>query len=321
MRGQVPADGAQAAAGAGQGARLDGILRQFQPDVVLFHPPRRAQQAHPAGDEDRFGVAAAEGLEFPQPAGEHRRDAVQRKLGVDAEQVFGLTAGQVFAGVGAEAAFQLRQFVGGQGETHREGVAAEAREQLRAAFDGVEQLKAVNGAAGTVGDFAFEAFLDADDDRRLGGAFDHARGQNADDAAVPAFAVDHQQMVGVQLRIGRQTGFDGDERSGFRVSALAVEPFQLGGQFGGTGRVAGGEQLDHLAGHVHAPRGIDARSQPEGHVECGDGFGSWVQGGGGKQSAQAGPASGAPAPPAPASSQWPLHREIFPGKNRTAGWG
>ena len=55
-----------------------------------------------------------------------------------------------------------------------------------------EQLKTVYRAAGAVG----HAVLDADHDGRLGGALDDARGENADDAAMPAFAVDHQQAVG-----------------------------------------------------------------------------------------------------------------------------
>jgi len=70
-------------------------------------------------------------------------------------------------------------------------VTAETGEELGAGFDGVEQLKAVDGAAGTVGD----ALFNADDNGRFGGALDNALGEDADDAAVPTLAIDHKQAV------------------------------------------------------------------------------------------------------------------------------
>ena len=77
-------------------------------------------------------------------------------------------------------------------------MAAEASEEIGAAFDGVEQMKAVDGAAGAVG----HAVFDADDDGRLGGALDDARGEDADDAAMPAVAVDDEQAVGGEFGVG-----------------------------------------------------------------------------------------------------------------------
>ena len=118
--------------------------------MALFHDARRGEQAHVAGDEDGLGIAVAERLQLAQPAGQHGRDAVERQLGVNAQQVLGLAGGQMLFGVEAQAALELRQSRGGQGKADGEGVAAEAGEEIGAAFDGVEQVEAVDGAAGAV---------------------------------------------------------------------------------------------------------------------------------------------------------------------------
>ena len=52
-----------------------------------------AEQARGAGDEDGFGIAVAEGFELAQPSGQHGRDAVERQLGVNAQQALGLARG------------------------------------------------------------------------------------------------------------------------------------------------------------------------------------------------------------------------------------
>ena len=169
-----------------------GLLGKLKADVAFFHDARGGDQAHAASDEDGFGVAVAERLELAQPSGEHGRDAVQRQFGVNAEKTLGLARGQVFVGVEAQAALELGQRGGGQGKADGEGVAAEAGEEIGAALDGVEQVEAVDGAARAVGDAVFNA----DDDGGLGGALDDARGEDADDAAMPAFAIDDQQAVG-----------------------------------------------------------------------------------------------------------------------------
>ena len=135
---------------------------------------------------------------------------------MDAQQVLRLAGGQMLLGVEAQAALQLWQPLGGQGKANREGVAAEAGEEVCAALDGVEQLEAIHRAAGAVGD----SVLNADHDGWFRGPLHHARCQNADDAAMPALAVDDQQPVGGQFRVAAQTSFDGREGSGFGRSAV-----------------------------------------------------------------------------------------------------
>jgi hypothetical protein len=155
----------------------------------------------------------------------------------DAQNVLRQPRSQVLAGVEAQAALQFGQSLGGQGKADGEGVAAEAGEEIGAALDGVEQMEAIDGAAGAVGDTVFYA----DHDGRLGGALDDAGGENADDAAVPAVAVNEQQPVDSQLVVRSEADFNGGECGGLGLAALVVEPLELGGQLGGAGRIAGGE--------------------------------------------------------------------------------
>ena len=56
--------------------------------------------------------------------------------------------------------------------------------------------ESIDGAAGSVGNFAVGAIFNADDDGGLGGALDDARSEDADDAAMPAVAVDDEEAVG-----------------------------------------------------------------------------------------------------------------------------
>ena len=170
--------------------------------MLRFHDARRGEQAGGAGDEERLGVAVAERFELTQPTGENGRDAVERKLGVNAQEALGLARGEVQAGVVAQATLEVGKFLGGEGEADGEGMAAEASEEVGAGLDGGEEREAVDRAAGAMSDAVF----DADDDGGLGGALDDARGENADDAAMPAVAIDDEEAVGADFGVGAETG-------------------------------------------------------------------------------------------------------------------
>src|ERR1039457_1837677 len=66
-------------------------------------------------------------------------------------------------------------------------MSAETGEQLRTRFQSIQQVKWPDGAARAVRYLA----VAGDDKRRPAVALDHARGRDADDAAVPAIAVNH----------------------------------------------------------------------------------------------------------------------------------
>ena len=80
-------------------------------------------------------------------------------------------------------------------------MATEAREEIGAGFNSFEQLESIDGAAGAVRDAVF----DADDERGLGGSFDHARSEDANDAAMPAIAIDDDQACCGKFSIGGET--------------------------------------------------------------------------------------------------------------------
>ena len=215
LRCEIPADSAHAAASTGWGWGLGRVLSQilgkfldkFEADVALFHEAGRCGEANAARDKDGLWVAVAKRLQFAEPSDEHWGDAVEGELGVDAENVFRLAVGEMFGGVGAQAEFQLGQILGGHGKADSEGVAAKTSEEAGAAFQGIEELEPINATTGTMGDAVFNA----DNNGGLGGAFDHARGEDADDTAMPAVAVDEQEVISGEFFIAGQTGLDGGE--------------------------------------------------------------------------------------------------------------
>ena len=91
-----------------------------------------------------------------------------------------------------------------------------------AGLDGVEQMEAGDRAAGAVG----LAIFVRDDQRGLTGAVDHARGEDADDAAMPAVAVDDDadrddRGISCSMRV------DLGEHRIFGGAAFGVEPVEL----------------------------------------------------------------------------------------------
>ena len=230
----------------------------------------------------------AKWLDLAQPAGDYGSDAVEGEFGVNVEEALGLAGGEMFFSVEAETALEFGEQRGGQGEADGEGVAAESGEEIGAALDRIEKMEAVDGAAGAVGNFAVGAILDADNDGGLGGALDDTRGEDADDAAMPAFSIDDKEAIGDEFGVGGEALLDDAESGGFSVASLAIEALEFCGEFGGAVRVASGEELDDFGGDVHAAGGVDARGEAEGDVEAGDLLGGGVERGGGEEGAETG---------------------------------
>jgi hypothetical protein len=193
---EVPSDSADGGAGAnGKLIEWRGLglsLGEFEADVPFLHNARLGDKARAEGKKNRLWVAVTERLKTPQPASQDRGDAVERQFGVNLEEVLGLARDEMLLGMKAESAAELGQGGGRHSEADGEGMAAEAGEKIRAGFKSIEELEAVHGAAGAVGD----TILHADDYGGLGGALDDARGKDADDAAVPSFSIDNEQRTG-----------------------------------------------------------------------------------------------------------------------------
>ncbi len=217
--------------------------------MPLLHDARRSEQARGAGDEDWLGIAVAKRLEFAQPAGENGSDAVEWQLGVNAEKALRLACGEMLRGVEAQAALELGKLFSRKSKADGESVAAESSKEIGAGFEGGEEREAIDGAAGAVGDaivgavlfavfwpvvgavsrVAFGTDFDADYDGGFGGALDDARGENADNAAMPAVAVDDEEAVGDDFGVGPQACLDDSECGGFNVAALAIETLEFCG--------------------------------------------------------------------------------------------
>ena len=259
-------------------------LREFEADVALLHDAGTSEKARPAGDEDGLGIAVAERFKLAEPAHEDGRNAIERQFRMNVQGVLGPASGEMLVRVEVQAALEFRQRVRGHGESDGEGVTAEAREEICAGFNGVEKLEAVDGATRAVGD----AILNADDDGWLCGAFNDARGEDADDAAMPSVAFDDEKAATSEVGAGGKADLDGGERGSFGIATLAVEALEFGGKHGGACRIAGCEEFDDLGGNVHAAGGIDARCETEGDIEAGELFGGGIESGDGEEGAESG---------------------------------
>ena len=222
------------------GLRSTLILRQLEAEVALLHDARWRDYTRVAGHEDRLRIAVTQRLKLAQPAGKNGSDAVQRQLGVNVQNALRLACDKTFSGAHGESPLQLRKRCRRERKSDRECVAPEACEEIGAGFDRFEQLKAIDGSAGAVR----HAVFDADNERGLCRTFHYTRGEDADDAAMPAVAVHNNEVCGCKLVVRGEARFNRGQRAGFGVAAFAIEALELVGEFAGPASVARGEKFD-----------------------------------------------------------------------------
>jgi hypothetical protein len=96
------------------GIEVVGYLRQFEAEVRAFMmrgaASRRALRATKMGS----GLPWPSGSSLRSHPASTGRDAVERQLGVNAQQALGLARGEMRVGIEAQAALELGQRVGGQ---------------------------------------------------------------------------------------------------------------------------------------------------------------------------------------------------------------
>ncbi len=73
----------------------------------------------------------------------------------------------------------------------------------------------------------------------------------------------------------------------FGVASFAIQAFELRGEFLRAAEVARGKEFDHLGGHIHAARGVDAWRQAKCDVEAGELFRGRIERCGGEERSQA----------------------------------
>lgn len=179
----------ESAASPGDAAETRGAVGVFkgEAEMAVADGARRSEEAGAAGEEEGVGVAEAEGRELLEGGEEIAGDVGEANLEVAAEGLGGGCEADAVGGDEGEAVAKLLNVVGGESEADGVGVSAEAREEgvvglLVRGGDGVEEMEAVDGAARAVGDAVFMS----ENECGATGAVDDARGEDADDASMPA---------------------------------------------------------------------------------------------------------------------------------------
>ena len=88
-----------------------------------------------------------ERVELLEPACEYRSDAIEGQFRVDAEDLFGILAGEFLRGKCAEAAVHFGYIGGRHGEPDGECVSSKTGVEVGTGFDGFEQLEAIDRSA------------------------------------------------------------------------------------------------------------------------------------------------------------------------------
>jgi len=96
-------------------------------------------------------------------------------------------------------------------------------------------------------------------------ALDDAGGGDADDAAVPAFAVDYDAIRLAQGRIASDSFVDGAENAALFFLAFGIQAIEFSREQPGAVGIFHAEEFNHVAGYIHATGGVDARGDAEGN--------------------------------------------------------
>ena len=106
--------------------------------------------------------------------------------------------------------------------------------------------------------------------RRATVFLDYAGGGDPDHAAMPALAFDHHAIVITQRRFFFQPAIDALEDAALFILTLCVELIETPGDLAGTIDLFHTEQFHHVAGRVHASRGVQARGDAESDLGGGE---------------------------------------------------
>src|SRR5271166_3757664 len=115
----------------------------------------------------------------------------------------------------------------------------------------------------------------------------HTSGTNADHAAVPVLAGDHQRVGVLPLGSRVNLAVDFFEDALLLELSVAVELAEAHRHLAGAGSVALGEKLDDALGHVHASSGVQTGGNAKGDVASAQGAGA-IQLADGEQRSQSG---------------------------------
>ena len=176
----------------GEGRENAAALGDLHLEVFFLEEARPVLEAHFPAAKDRAGIVVAVRGQAFEVLDRFRSKIGERNLGVEMDLRDEIGRDKTAGGVLIHAPAQVADALGRKTEPGGLAVAAEAVKQVGARGEGIEQVKLLDRAPGTVAD----AGLDADDQRRTMEAVHEAAGDNPDDAAMPAFACDAQSRTG-----------------------------------------------------------------------------------------------------------------------------
>src|SRR5215469_9400557 len=100
-------------------------------------------------------------------------------------------------------------------------------------------------------------------------ALNHASRRDADDAAVPSLAINHDAVCIAEFRFLFEALRDGLENSALFFLALAVELVEATGDFFRAYGIFHAEELYNVTGNVHAAGGVQTRRDAESNSRRG----------------------------------------------------
>jgi hypothetical protein len=241
------------AEGHGASSMAAGLDAEAQVAPLLAHRARIGEAGGRHEQRDRR-VADAERREALELLGQLEAELVARHDRVDAldrHQVLGLEHGRR---VGDERGAERLDLRARDGTARGGAVPTVAQQVLGARIEPPEQVEGRDRAARAG---AFVA-VEGDEHARAVVALGDARGDDPDDARVPA--VGRQDVGGLHASLADlRLGLEEDPRLG--VAALGVGPIELLGDRGGARGVVGEDELEPGVGSVEAPGRVDPRRQ------------------------------------------------------------
>ena len=250
------------------GAVFVAVLAEHEGEVLFLHHARLASEGHAAGEKERLRVGHAEGLEGLVVGEQLVVDFAEGEFGVEVEAGLELLGGKSDAGVGEEggAEFGEARLLDGQAGGHF--VTAVLFQKLAARPERGDEREAGDAASAA---FAGAGFIEADDERGAVKFFLNPRGDDADDAGMPARCADDDGRVALGVEALRDLRLGLAEHVVLDAAALAVLRVEAGGDGAGAGGVGGEEQFERVLRGAEASGGIEARGEAEADVRRAEG--------------------------------------------------
>ena len=116
-------------------------LRHLQAHVLFLHVARSRGDSNVLREKDRLWIAHAHRLKPPEPGEDRRCYPVDRQHSIAFKRRTQVFVAELLGSVTAQPRAELFDAIRRQGEADRMSVSSEAREEVAAGLDGLEQVK------------------------------------------------------------------------------------------------------------------------------------------------------------------------------------